>query len=264
MGCSVPFKHTCTVRENRGFLCATSAAGVPRRPTSWEPLVPQGRPPASRHRTAPGLYRPPQEERPTGQDFQEQGPQDTHTDESCRQHPREISSAGQGRGLETLPPQGWADLQTCCHKLPLWWAARLGHGQHLWLRTRMLAAEGDEMVHAQASGVVVASRQARTSLVLRPPTHMKRPGDTEALLSRLQCAHVHTTLWLPASDALKVKHGEDPWVAQRFSACFRLRVQSWSPRIESRVRVPAWSLLLPLPVSLPLSAFLMQTIHSLP
>ena len=28
---------------------------------------------------------------------------------------------------------------------------------------------------------------------------------------------------------------------------------SWSPRIESRVGLPAWSLLLPLPVSLPLS-----------
>ena len=38
----------------------------------------------------------------------------------------------------------------------------------------------------------------------------------------------------------------DPWVAQWFSTCPR-------PRIESHVRLPAWSLLFPLPVSLPLS-----------
>ena len=45
----------------------------------------------------------------------------------------------------------------------------------------------------------------------------------------------------------------DPWVAQRFSACLWPRVWSWSPGIESSIRLPAWSLLLPLPVSLPLS-----------
>ena len=45
----------------------------------------------------------------------------------------------------------------------------------------------------------------------------------------------------------------DPWVAQRFSACFRPRAWSWSPRIESCVGLPAWSLHLPLPGSLPLS-----------
>ena len=48
----------------------------------------------------------------------------------------------------------------------------------------------------------------------------------------------------------------DPWVAQRFSACLRPRAWSWSPRIKSRIRLPAWSLLLPLPMSLPLSLFL--------
>ena len=45
----------------------------------------------------------------------------------------------------------------------------------------------------------------------------------------------------------------DPWVAQWFGACLRPRVWSWRPRIESHVRLPAWSLLLPLPVSRPLS-----------
>ena len=40
----------------------------------------------------------------------------------------------------------------------------------------------------------------------------------------------------------------DPWVAQQFSACLWPRARSWSPGIESRVGLPAWSLLLPLPV----------------
>ena len=44
----------------------------------------------------------------------------------------------------------------------------------------------------------------------------------------------------------------DPWVAQWFGACLWPRVRSWSPGIESRVRLLAWSLLLPPPVSLPL------------
>ena len=42
-------------------------------------------------------------------------------------------------------------------------------------------------------------------------------------------------------------------MAQWFGACLWPRVQSWGPRIESPVGLPAWSLLLPLPVSLPLS-----------
>ena len=45
----------------------------------------------------------------------------------------------------------------------------------------------------------------------------------------------------------------DPWVAQRFSAYVQPRAWSWRPRIESHIGLPAWSLLLPLPVSLPLS-----------
>ena len=45
----------------------------------------------------------------------------------------------------------------------------------------------------------------------------------------------------------------DPWVAQWFSACLWPRVWSWSPGIESHIRLPAWGLLLLLPVSLPLS-----------
>ena len=45
----------------------------------------------------------------------------------------------------------------------------------------------------------------------------------------------------------------DPWVAQRFSACLWPRARSWRLGIESHVGLPAWSLLLPLPVSLPLS-----------
>ena len=45
----------------------------------------------------------------------------------------------------------------------------------------------------------------------------------------------------------------DPWVAQWFSVCLWSRARSWGLGIESRVRLPTWGLLLPLPVSLPLS-----------
>ena len=34
---------------------------------------------------------------------------------------------------------------------------------------------------------------------------------------------------------------------------FQDRAPGWSPKIKSHVRLPAWGLLLPLPVSLPLS-----------
>ena len=39
-------------------------------------------------------------------------------------------------------------------------------------------------------------------------------------------------------------------MAQRFSTTFGPRAWSWKPGIESQVRLPAWSLLLPLPLSL--------------
>ena len=41
-------------------------------------------------------------------------------------------------------------------------------------------------------------------------------------------------------------------MAQRFGVCLWPRASSWSPGIESHIRLLAWSLLLPLPVSLPL------------
>ena len=45
-------------------------------------------------------------------------------------------------------------------------------------------------------------------------------------------------------------------MAQQLSVYLRLRFQSRGPRIKSHVGLPAWSLLLPLPVSLPLSVYL--------
>ena len=66
----------------------------------------------------------------------------------------------------------------------------------------------------------------------------------------------HTYTKMPAN-VLKSKARGNPWVAQRFSTCLRPREWSWSPGIEFRVRLPAWSLLLPLPVSLPLCVCLL-------
>ena len=44
----------------------------------------------------------------------------------------------------------------------------------------------------------------------------------------------------------------DTWVAQWLSTCLWFRLRSWSPGIESHIGVPMGSLLLPLPMSLPL------------
>ena len=44
----------------------------------------------------------------------------------------------------------------------------------------------------------------------------------------------------------------DTWVAQQLSACLRPRARSWSPGINSHIGLPAWSLFLSLPMSLPL------------
>ena len=48
------------------------------------------------------------------------------------------------------------------------------------------------------------------------------------------------------------------WVAQWLSLCLQPRAWSWSPRIESHVGLLAWSLLLPLLVSLLLSLCLLR------
>ena len=52
---------------------------------------------------------------------------------------------------------------------------------------------------------------------------------------------------------LKEEEIGDVWVAQRLSVCLQLRAWSPSSRIESHIRLPAWSPLLPLSMSLPLS-----------
>ena len=67
--------------------------------------------------------------------------------------------------------------------------------------------------------------------------------------SRIRCQKTH-----PDKDLCSVHHKitRDPWVAYRFGACLWSRAWSWSPGVESQIRLLAWSLLLPLPASLPL------------
>ena len=50
--------------------------------------------------------------------------------------------------------------------------------------------------------------------------------------------------------------GQDPWVAQQLT--FGPGWWSWLPGIKSHIRLPTWSLLLPLPMSLSLSVSLSQ------
>ena len=52
---------------------------------------------------------------------------------------------------------------------------------------------------------------------------------------------------------VKKEHKGDDWVAQWLSVCLWLRSWSLGPGMESCIRFPAWSLLLPLPVSMPRS-----------
>ena len=59
-------------------------------------------------------------------------------------------------------------------------------------------------------------------------------------------------LFLQINKVFLKKLFADPWVVQQFSACLWPRAQSWRPGMESHVGLPAWSLLLPLPLSLSL------------
>ena len=65
--------------------------------------------------------------------------------------------------------------------------------------------------------------------------------------------YIDFRLWICNIVFKRINFG-DPWVAQQISGCLlRPGAWSWSPGIESHIGLPEWSLLLPLPVSLPLS-----------
>ena len=98
-------------------------------------------------------------------------------------------------------------------------------------------------------------------------TKLSRTFEQLTLLSLLAaCNSVlrDTTLWdrlyLFAKNIsyIKKRNLGDPWVAQWFSICLWPRAWSWSPRIKSHIGLPTRSLLLPLPVSLPLSMSLVN------
>ena len=69
--------------------------------------------------------------------------------------------------------------------------------------------------------------------------------------------------WASVLYHLKTAISGSPWVAQWFSACLPPRAWSWGPGIESHLGLPAWSLLLPLPVSLPLLLSVFQWINKI-
>ena len=64
-------------------------------------------------------------------------------------------------------------------------------------------------------------------------------------------------VWRKQNNYSKLK-AQANWVAQWLSVFLGLRAWSLGPGIESRIRLPAWSLLLSLPVSLPLPLCLMN------
>ena len=64
--------------------------------------------------------------------------------------------------------------------------------------------------------------------------------------------HTNTLLQTIVNISIRMIVTGDTWVAQQLSICLWL-TGSRSARIESHIRFPAWSLLLPLPMSLPLS-----------
>ena len=66
---------------------------------------------------------------------------------------------------------------------------------------------------------------------------------------------IPNSFWLESTQA-RILVEQDAWVAQRLSSCLRLRSWPRGPGIESHIGLPAGSLLLPLPMSLPLSSCL--------
>ena len=75
-------------------------------------------------------------------------------------------------------------------------------------------------------------------------------GDWKAILGEIDQTKNEELFILTSGIYFKIHHLGNPWVAQRFSACLWPRRRSWSPGIESRIGLPAWSLLLSLPLSL--------------
>ena len=74
-------------------------------------------------------------------------------------------------------------------------------------------------------------------------------GERPRLTAFEVMAHAYT--WTSAS--LRICFYRGSWVAWWFSVCLWPGAWSWGLGIESCFRFLAWSLLLPLPVSLPLS-----------
>ena len=63
---------------------------------------------------------------------------------------------------------------------------------------------------------------------------------------------IYTSQQSEEVDTLIIPFYRDPWVAQWLSICLQLSSWSQDPGIESCIRLPEGSLLLPLPISLPL------------
>ena len=97
-----------------------------------------------------------------------------------------------------------------------------------------------------------AGRPVQTNTRLDATSFVDQPPDS---------APDFVSLWWPVSSqrpqgSFKSPCDWDTWADPWLSVFLRLRSWSRGPGIESHIRLPAWSLLLPLPVSLPLSVCL--------
>ena len=95
-------------------------------------------------------------------------------------------------------------------------------------------------------------------LFLKHPRHSPVSGFLHCfLLPLLGTLFLQIATRLPPSGLCKIAPPRGTWVAQWLSGCLWLRSGSQGPGIESCIRLSAASLLLPLPMSLPLSLCLL-------
>ena len=123
-----------------------------------------------------------------------------------------------------------------------------------------IAGKADIPYHA-AQHMALAKSSAKTSVLLISP-------NSKLLGTWLPCDdftafeippfHLFKLPSFPSFPPINTLRGWDAWIAQWLSVCLWLVSWSWGPGIKSYIRLPRGSLLLPLPVSLPVSVSLMN------
>ena len=147
-----------------------------------------------------------------------------------------VMAWAEGRCSTTEPPK--------CPHIEVFIPSNTPHNLFSWLFYATLQKMDSEML------ILVQTRPLSRLSRSRGLLHLLK--IKEAIIPSPCPCPTRVAGWLQGYHVLKALSG-DPWVVQRFSTCLWPRSWSWGPWIKSHLGLPAWSLLLPPPVSQPLS-----------